>query len=159
MLKHRNRQMKECCSVFKTQLGSGLIWSCGCVVLWMYPLLWAQIPHCSLQLLPFFFFFLHTAFCFAKEVSHMSLFWLQDVIHTPFFSWFAPYPVFIIYTCSWGWCVDLSFSELALLVAHSVLFEDLLDFPVSWARARFVCCSANVCVFVCARMNLGYWSD
>lgn len=57
-------------------------------------------------------------------------FWLWGMILTLpfFFLLLLPYPVLIISTRSWGWCVDLSSSQFALLVAHSVFFEDLLDF-------------------------------
>ena len=59
-----------------------------------------------------------------------------------FFLLLLPYPVLIISTRSWGWCVDLSSSQFALLVAHGVLFEDLLDFffPRSPEKVFFALC-------------------
>lgn len=94
-----------------------------------------------------------------KERSHTSFFLAlrHDLDSALFFLLLLPYPVLIISTCSWGWCVDLSSSQFALLVAHSVLFEDLLDFfffffPVSW-ESVFLLCVLFSNIFVCARVS------
>lgn len=55
-----------------------------------------------------------------------------------FFLALPPYPVLINSLASWGPCVDLGSSKFALLAARGVLFEDLLDFPVSRESARSV---------------------
>lgn len=130
-----------------------------CVVLWMDPCCGPRsltAAFSSSHLLPLAPFFS------AKERSHMTLFWLRGVIRTLpfFFSCSTPYPILIITNRLLGRCVDLSLSEFALLVAHSVfVWRPAWFFLVSWELALSVYyCSADFFVGVCVFVDLGYWS-
>lgn len=70
----------------------------------------------------------------------MTPFWLQGVILTlPFFPSITLYPVLIISAGSWGWCVDLSPSEFALLVARVFFIVELSTFCSSFLLFSSLC--------------------